>query len=130
LALDDVPESAGALAAPMPLDDGAYAAAAAGDLASLASVASAAPEGGQADILSLTASIATGYVSNNALPPEELPKLISTIHSTLRLLAADAAPGDDAGTTSPDQNSMTDAPATAPKRGRRKAAQATDTREA
>jgi hypothetical protein len=135
LALDDLPESAGVLAASTPLDDGTYAAAAAGDLASLASVASAAPDDGRADILSLTASIATGYVSNNTLPPEELPKLISAIHSTLRRLSADAmpdvAPADTAGTTSPDPSSTTEAPvATAPSRGRRKAAQAVDTREA
>jgi hypothetical protein len=111
------------------------AVAAPGDLASLASVASAAPDDGRADILSLTASIATGYVSNNTLPPEELPKLISAIHSTLRRLSADAmpdvAPADTAGTTSPDPSSTTEAPvATAPSRGRRKAAQAVDTREA
>jgi hypothetical protein len=111
------------------------AVAAPGDLASLASVASAAPDDGHADILSLTASIATGYVSNNTLPPEELPKLISAIHSTLRRLSADAmpdvAPADTAGTTSPDPSSTTEAPvATAPSRGRRKAAQAVDTREA
>jgi len=132
LARDGVPESTGALAASMPLDDDVFAAAAAGDLASLASVASSAPDGGHADILSLTASIATGYVSNNTLPPEELPKLISTIHATLHRLAADpvpeAIPTENTRATPPDSNSPAEAPvATAPSRGRRKAA---STREA
>jgi hypothetical protein len=126
LALDAVPESSVAFAASMPLDNGVYAAASAGDLASLASIASAAPDGGHADLLSLTASIATGYVSNNTLPPEELPKLISTIHATLHRLAADAmpdaAPADDAGTISPDPSSVAKAPVgAASSRGRNKA---------
>jgi Chitinase class I/ROS/MUCR transcriptional regulator protein len=131
----EVPENFGALAASMPLDDGLYASAAAGDLAFLASVASAAPDGGHPDILPLTASIATGYVSNNALAIEELPKLISTIHATLHRLTADAMPeaepSDPAARTSPDPGSPIEPSVATPRsRGRGKASQGVETREA
>ena len=43
----------------------------------------------KAELLEMTADIISAYVSNNILPPEAVPALIGSIHSTLSQLSGD-----------------------------------------
>ncbi|MBU2166206.1 MAG: MucR family transcriptional regulator, partial [Alphaproteobacteria bacterium] len=43
----------------------------------------------KAELLEMTADIISAYVSNNILPPEAVPALIGSIHSTLAQLSGD-----------------------------------------
>ncbi|KMO14712.1 MucR family transcriptional regulator [Methylobacterium platani] len=50
-------------------------------------------ENGSGDrVVDLCAAIITAYVSNNAVPPNELPPMIGAVHSTLTQLMAPPAP--------------------------------------
>src|SRR5271156_1741895 len=43
------------------------------------------------ELLKMTTEVVAGYVGNNALPPYQLPELVSLVYSSLRALGGEAA---------------------------------------
>lgn len=59
-------------------------------------------------MLQMTASIVTAYVSNNQIPSDELPQIITTVHSSLTNLAIpDAQLADTPSPAVPVEDSIT-----------------------
>lgn len=63
----------------------------------------------QVDIVEMTADIVSAYVSANLLNSDELPKLITTVHSALRGVAVDgeAGPAEELTPAVPIKKSIT-----------------------
>ena len=51
--------------------------------------------GDQVDLVALTADIVSAYVSNNRVPPAEMPTLLSTVHAAIAGLGSASAVADD-----------------------------------
>ncbi|MGU3668414.1 MucR family transcriptional regulator [Methylobacterium sp. A49B] len=50
--------------------------------------------GGQSDLVALTADIVSAYVSNNRVPPAEMPALLSSVHAAVAGLGSLPAPAE------------------------------------